>query len=139
MIRDFVLIVALVLLVLFGLGCKVNPFTWGQPVQPPAPETFFHKITKTPESLTHVAGALEVLSVFGVLIAVGGLALLMFVPAEQHLSFAIAGTGVCLILTALILRVSLWMIPIAAAAAAITALAGAGIYFYRRWHVQPKA
>lgn len=105
-------------------GCATHPVA--PHVQP---QVFTHP-GETPPSLTHVAKWLDALIVISAIGIGVGIALFFFAPVAHRASIILAGTAGAVEGSALLLRVSLWMIPWIAIGLVTLALAALGYEIY---------
>jgi hypothetical protein len=108
-------IVALALCVILG-GCAAQNHVV------PAPIHEFVAPGHTPTSLLHIASALDVFVILSV-IAVGiGIGLFFWLPTSHNLSLALIFLGGGVEASALVTRVSLWLVPWLAVSLAVLAV-----------------
>lgn len=109
-------------LVLWGAGCAAVPVA-----------ATTHKLTSTPETLKTFAGFLDFILPVAMLALAIAVALYFLLPAGHTLSLTLAGVAGGVEALALLLKVSLWLVPWFAGVLAAGALAALGYEVYIKY------
>lgn len=122
---------ALILAVLTFLIVSVS----GCAAQHPATTAVTHSITSTPTALKGVAVSLDWIIILSLLALGGGIGLFFALPASHNISLPLAIIAGAVEATALLARVSLWIIPWVAGGLGVIAL---GVFVYEVYRNRAK-